>query len=172
MAIRKWLNFGCVHVVDADIADCFGSIVWERLEKLVARRIADGYVLALIWAWLRAGLMEGDQIIRTHAGVAQGEPISPLLCNIYLHELDRTWVERGTSGWGDSTPTWSATAMKLVIDSSKPVAERMAARLAEILGGLGLTLSRDKTWVTPAAEGFDFLSSVSCGSTSRSTGRT
>ena len=105
MAIFRWLNCGCVHVVDADIADCFGSIDPERLVPLVERRIADGYVLALIRAWLRAGVMEGDRFFRNHFGVAQGGPISPLLANIYLHELDRRWVERGYERRVASTPS-------------------------------------------------------------------
>ncbi len=95
LAIAKWLNFGCVHVVDADIADCFGSIDKQRLAALIERRVADGYVLALIRAWLRAGIMEHDRLWHNHVGVPQGGPISPVLANIYLHELDRVWVERG-----------------------------------------------------------------------------
>jgi RNA-directed DNA polymerase len=42
LAIWRWLNFGCVHVVDADIADCFGFIDRQRLVALVERRVADG----------------------------------------------------------------------------------------------------------------------------------
>lgn len=75
--------------------DCFGSIDSERLVRLIERRIADGYVLALIRAWLRTGMMEGDHVFRNYFGVPQGGPVSPLLCNIYLHELDRKWIERG-----------------------------------------------------------------------------
>src|SRR6266511_2312775 len=77
LAIFRWLNFGCVHVVDADIADCFGQIDPERLVRLVERRIADGYVLALIRAWLRAGVMQGDRVFRNAFGVPQGGPMTP-----------------------------------------------------------------------------------------------
>jgi RNA-directed DNA polymerase len=158
LAIYKWLNFGCVHVVDADIADCFDSIDPKRLVELVSRRIADGYVLALIRAWLRAGVMEGDQITHNYYGVPQGGPISPLLCNIYLHELDRMWVERGYERRGGFNAQLIRYCDDLVIVSSKPVAERMRALLAEALAELGLTLSEEKTRVTTAAEGFEFLS--------------
>jgi hypothetical protein len=52
-------------------------------------------VLALIRAWLRAGIMDQDRLWHNHVGVPQGGPISPVLANVYLHGLDRTWVERG-----------------------------------------------------------------------------
>lgn len=157
VAIFRWLNFGCVHVVDADIADCFGSIDAKRLTRLVERRIADGYVLALIRAWLRAGVMTGDQVFRNAFGVPQGGPISPLLCNVYLHELDRTWVERGYERRGGLDAKLIRYADDLLIVSSKPVGDRLRAQLASILGELGLSLSEEKTRVTTAAEGFDFL---------------
>lgn len=157
LAIFRWLNCGCVHVVDADIADCFGQIDPERPVRFVERRIADGYVLALIRAWLRAGVMQGDRVFRDAFGVPQGGPISPLLCNVYLHELDRAWVERGYERAGGFDAKLIRYADDMVIVSSKPVADRMRTRLAEILGELGLHLSEEKTRVTTAAEGFDFL---------------
>jgi RNA-directed DNA polymerase len=170
-AIYRWLNAGCVYVVDADIADCFSSIDPERLVRLVARRIADGYILALIKAWLRAGVMEGDRLVRGAFGVPQGGPISPLLCNIYLHELDRAWAERGYERAGGLDAKLIRYADDVVVLSSKPVATRLRDRLADALGGLGLILSEEKTWVTTAAEGFDFLGFRFCRSYSEKHGR-
>jgi RNA-directed DNA polymerase len=157
LAIIKWLNCGCVHVVDADIADCFGSIDPERLLPLVERRIADGYILALIRAWLRAGVMEGDRFFRNQFGVPQGGPISPLLANVYLHELDRKWVERGYERRTGFDAKLIRYADDIVIVSSKPVAERLRDRLGAMLAELGLSLSQEKTRATTAAAGFDFL---------------
>lgn len=157
LAIYGWLNRGCVHVVDADIADCFGSIDPQRLMPLVKRRIADGYVLGLIRAWLRAGVMEADRVFRNAYGVPQGGPISPLLANIFLHELDRKWVERGYERRDGLDAKLIRYADDIVIVSSKPVTERLRDQLAEILDELGLTLSDEKTRVTTAAEGFIFL---------------
>lgn len=171
VAIFRWLNYGCVHVVDADIADCFGSIDPNRLMSLVERRIADGFILALIRAWLRAGVMEGDQLHRNHFGVPQGGVISPLLANIYLHELDRTWVERGYERRGGLDAKLIRYADDILIVSSKPVGERLRARLAEILGELGLNLNEEKTRVTTAASGFDFLGFRFCRSHSKKHGR-
>ena len=157
LAIYKWLNYGCVHVVDADIADCFGQIDPERLVRLVSRRIADGYILALIRAWLRAGVIEDDRFFANQFGVPQGGPVSPLLANIYLHELDRAWVERGFERrWGLDAKL-IRYADDILAVSSKPVGDRLRSHLAEILGEMGLELSAEKTRVTTAAAGFAFL---------------
>ncbi len=89
-----------------------------------------------------------------------GGVISPVLANIYLHELDRTWVERGYERPGGLDAKLIRYADDILIVSSKPVTERLRARLAEHLGELGLTVSPEKTRVTTAAEGFDFLAAT------------
>jgi RNA-directed DNA polymerase len=124
---------------------------------LPRRSFADGYVLALVRAWLRAGVMDADRVFRNSFGVPQGGPIAPLLSNIFLHELDRTWVERGYEQRKGLDAKLIRYADDIVIVSSKPVAERVRDRLAEILDELGLSLSQEKTRVTTAAEGFVFL---------------
>jgi len=171
MAILRWLNFGCVYVVDADITDCFGTIDTERLVELVSRRIADGYVLALIRAWLRAGMMQGDEFFCNSFGVPQGGPISPLLSNIYLHELDRTWVERGYEHRRGFDAKLVRYADDILIMSSKPVGDRLRFLLAELLGEMGLTLSEEKTRVTTAANGFNFLGFRFCRDYSKRHGK-
>src|SRR5437867_3989967 len=68
----------------------------EKLMVLVRERIADGSVLRLLWAWLRAGYQDVDGAHRpTPQGVPQGGPLSPLLSNVYLNLLDRLWERRG-----------------------------------------------------------------------------
>jgi len=81
-------------VIDADIRNYFGTIDRKGLQDLVSRRVADGVVRRLIGKWLRAGVQEEGVVHHPEAGTPQGGVISPLLSNIYLHEvLDRWWAE-------------------------------------------------------------------------------
>ena len=81
---RRW-------VVETDIANCFEAIPHCELMQAVEERVCDQAVLALIRTLLRAGVMEGGSLRRSAAGTPQGGVISPLLCNAYLHRLDRAW---------------------------------------------------------------------------------
>ena len=74
--------------IEGDIVGCFDNIPHNGLLKTVARRIADGKVLSLVSAFLKAGYMEKRHYHQTHSGTPQGGIISPLLCNIFLHQLD------------------------------------------------------------------------------------
>ena len=64
----------------------------RKLLSLLKRRIADKDIIDLIWKLLKAGVMEGQLFAKTEQGVPQGGIVSPLLANVYLHELDR-WAE-------------------------------------------------------------------------------
>jgi group II intron reverse transcriptase/maturase len=74
--------------VDMDIRDYFTSIPHANLMKLLAKKIADTRFLRLIQAMLNAGYLEDWTYHRTYSGVPQGSMVSPILANIYLHELD------------------------------------------------------------------------------------
>src|SRR6266446_1980957 len=75
-------------VIEGDIVGCYDNIPHNGLLEAVARRIADGKVMSLISAFLKAGYMEKRQFHTTYSGTPQGGIISPLLCNIFLHQLD------------------------------------------------------------------------------------
>src|SRR5215831_20023149 len=79
-------------VIEGDIVGCFDTIPHNGLLKAVARRIADGKVLSLVSAFLKAGYMENRQYHQTYSGTPQGGIIRPLLCNIFLHQLDEYMV--------------------------------------------------------------------------------
>ena len=80
---RRW-------VVETDIASCFSAIPHEKLMEAVEERVCDQPVLKLLRAMLRAGVMEDGQVRRPVTGTAQGG-VSPVMCNVYLHRLDRAW---------------------------------------------------------------------------------
>ena len=118
---------GARWVVETDVADCFGAIPHSGLMSAVEERISDRRLLSLLRAFLRAGVMEQGTVRRPVTGTAQGGVISPLMCNVYLHRLDRAW--RGAYGtylrYADDA---------LVMCRSKGQAVAALARLTVLLG--------------------------------------
>jgi RNA-directed DNA polymerase len=86
--VRDYIRAKHRYVVDLDLASFFDSVNRDVLMHLLGRRIRDKRVLQLIGRYLRAGVIENDQWQATTQGVPQGGPLSPLLANIVLHELD------------------------------------------------------------------------------------
>jgi retron-type reverse transcriptase len=80
-------------IIEGDISSYFDTIHHPKLLRLIGRRIKDKKILQLIWKFLRAGVMEKRTFRETKLGAPQGGIVSPLLVNIYLHELDR-YMER------------------------------------------------------------------------------
>ena len=155
-AVRTRANRGAEWVLDADLTDCFGSIDHDALIGLVSERVSDRDMLKLLRAWLRAGVLVDGVVTEPVSGTPQGSPISPLLANVALHVLDRTWT--ATSG---SLGVLVRYADDFVVLCSRRVrAEEARRRVAAILGPLGLQLNPEKTRIvclTEGAEGFDFL---------------
>lgn len=81
-------------VIDLDIRKFFDTLDHERLREILAKRVSDGVVSRLIGKWLKAGVMEKGTISFNERGTPQGGVISPLLSNIYLHEVMDTWFDR------------------------------------------------------------------------------
>jgi group II intron reverse transcriptase/maturase len=156
---------GHPEVVDADLADYFGSIPHAELLKSVARRIVDRRVLHLIKMWLDCPVEETDDRGRktrtTEArdkrrGIPQGSPISPLLANLYMRRFVLGWKMLGLErSLGTRIVTY---ADDLVILCRKGKAEEALQRLREVMGKLKLTVSDEKTRVCKVPERqFDFL---------------
>src|SRR6516162_3609570 len=85
---RRW-------VAESDIANCFEAIPHSGLMSAVEERICDRRLLKLLRAMLRAGVMEAGAVRHGVSGAPQGGVLSPVLCNVYLHRLDRQWAARG-----------------------------------------------------------------------------
>jgi group II intron reverse transcriptase/maturase len=144
---RRW-------VLESDIANCFEAIPHSQLMSAIEERIVDRQILKLLRAMLRAGVTEDRAVKRSDAGTPQGGVISPCLCNVYLHRLDRQWTERGHGilvRYADDV---------VVMCRSRAEAERALAALRAILSELGLTLKDAKTRIVELrerGEELDFL---------------
>lgn len=80
-------------VLELDIQTYFDSIVRENLVEMMRRRVTDGSMLRLIGKWIRVGAIDNGELIVSETGTGQGQPISPLLANIYLHHILDEWFE-------------------------------------------------------------------------------
>lgn len=155
--VDKLLGWQLEQVIETDIEDCFGSIPHRKLMDRVARRIADGRLLALIRQWLRCGVMEEGRTRTQVSGTPQGGVISPLLANVYLDGLDRVWWKKGMYDRRGCNAHLIRYADDLVILTDKSTGEPLRL-LENTLAELGLKMNPQKTRVLNAREDdFDFL---------------
>ena len=156
---------GHLDVVDADLADYFGSIPHAELMRSLARRIVDSRVLHLIKMWLECAVEETDDRGRkkrtTEAkdsgrGIPQGSPISPLLANLYMRRFVLEWKRRGLEKRLRSRIVTYAD--DLVILCRRGKAEEALQSMREIMARLKLTVNEGKTRICKVPESeFDFL---------------
>ena len=163
--VEELLFRGHPDVVDADLADYFGSIPHADLLKSAARRIVDRRVLHLIRMWLDCPVEETDDRGRKtrttgardkRRGIPQGSPLSPLLANIYMRRFVLGWKTLGLERTLGTRLVIYAD--DLVILCRRGKAEAALQRLREIMGKLKLTVNEEKTRICKVPEGeFDFL---------------
>ena len=94
-ACQKYANEGYVYVVDMDLEKFFDTVCQSKLIEVLSRSIKDGKVISLIHRYLNAGVIQRGMFEKSEQGVPQGGPLSPLLSNVMLNELDKELERRG-----------------------------------------------------------------------------
>jgi RNA-directed DNA polymerase len=159
-------------IVEGDIKACFDEISHPALLERVRARVGDKRVLALVKAFLKAGILTEDGALKdTSAGTPQGSILSPLLSNVALSVLDEH-IARAPGG--PSSSDWQRRIRRrnglpnfrlvryaddwcLLVKGTRADAEALKAEIAGVLSGMGLRLSPEKTLITHIDEGLDFL---------------
>jgi len=151
--VNRLINEGHTRIIDADLADYFGSIPHAELLKSVARRVSDRHLLHLIKMWLEAPVEEDDgsggktrttTARNTGRGVPQGAPISPLLANLYMRRFVLGWKRRGLE---------ARLGAKIVVYADDLViccrgnAEEAMSELQRLMMQLKLTVNEAKTHI-------------------------
>lgn len=92
---KIYINDGYKYVVDIDMAKYFDTVNHDKLMFLLTKEIKDSRVLRLIRKFLKGGIVKNGKLEPTNIGVPQGSPLSPILSNIYLNEIDKELEKRG-----------------------------------------------------------------------------
>jgi group II intron reverse transcriptase/maturase len=143
---RHLMEVGGGWVIELDIRDFFGSLDRGQLRQVLRKRIRDGVLLRLIGKWLHAGVMEGTRVTYPEAGTPQGGVVSPILSNVFLHEVLDEWFER------EVRPRMRGKAYlvrfaddAVLVFQCREDAERVRAVLGRRFEKYGLTLHPEKT---------------------------
>lgn len=135
------VNDGYIYVVDMDLEKFFDTVCQSKLMEVLSRTIKDGRVISLIHKYLNAGVVQNGLYERTEIGVPQGGPLSPLLSNIMLNELDKELTRRGHRfvRYADDS---------MIFCKSRKSAERTLNNIMPYIEGkLFLKVNREKTEV-------------------------
>lgn len=138
---EKHINAGYKYVVDIDLSKYFDTVNHDKLIYLLTKEIKDSRVLRLIRKFLRGGIVKEGKLEPTIIGVPQGSPLSPILANIYLNELDKELEKRGHKfcRYADDTQIYI---------KSKKAGERVMKSITRLLEGkMKLKINESKSAV-------------------------
>lgn len=148
--IELWREAGFDYVLETDIDDCFDSLDWSLLLQRLKALVPEDDVRRLVLRWMRNEVVDRGTRQRPVRGVAQGDILSPLLCNLYLDPLDDA-LEQGSGRlvrYADDL---------IVLTRTRRGAERAEDRVRAELAVLNLEVNRHKTKIASFDEGFVFL---------------
>src|SRR5712691_2691722 len=133
-------------VLEIDVTAYFDSIVREQLMEMIEKRVRDRSVLRLIRKWIQVGVIEEGRLLVSETGTGQGQTISPLLANIYLHYILDEWFEEVVKPRmkGEAHEIRFADDAILCFEH-KEDAEKVKEVLTKRFGKFGLTLHPEKT---------------------------
>ena len=143
---QRYADEGYVYVVDMDLEKFFDTVCQSKLIEILSRSIKDGRVISLIHKYLNAGVIRQGVFERSEQGVPQGGPLSPLLSNVMLNELDKELEKRGHKfvRYADDC---------MILCKSKRSAERTLASIIPFIEKkLFLKVNREKTSVAHIAK--------------------
>ncbi|CAG1009928.1 Group II intron-encoded protein LtrA [Anaerolineae bacterium] len=156
-SVVRWRERGCGWLLDADIEKCFDSLEHALILELLKPDVPDVMVLNLIARWLKAGTKPTPSSApprcdrgEGRVGVPLGAVLSPLLCNVVLHEMDAALTRAG----------WALVRYAddfVVLTHSEAEAQQAARETAAALRDLKLNLHPHKTQITSFTQGFCFL---------------
>jgi group II intron reverse transcriptase/maturase len=133
-------------VLEVDIRKFFDTLDHSRLREIVQQRIRDGVLLRLIGKWLNAGVLEDGAITRPDSGTPQGGVISPILANIFLHEVLDTWFAREVQPrLRGAAHLYRYADDFVIVFAHEEDARRVQEVLPKRLGKYGLAIHPDKT---------------------------
>lgn len=164
---REIMRMGGCWLLEVDVKSYFDTVKPEHLREFLRKRVRDGVILRTIGKWLKAGVMEDGAIHYPREGTPQGGVISPLISNIYLHEVLDLWFEQEVrprlSGGGKLIRFADDFVMLFTHERD---ARRVQAALPKRFGKYGLSIHEEKTRLVdfrrPRGKGhssavFDFL---------------
>ena len=144
--LREGLQSRIHYVIDCDISAFFDNLQHDELLTILRERVKDGRLLELIEAWLKAGIMDGKEMVFPEKGSPQGSVISPLLANVYLHEVLDTWFVEVVTAHCRGKVVMYRYADDFVIGCElESDARRIMKAIPQRFAKYGLEINEDKT---------------------------